>query len=191
MDALTEQQRCYVQAWNDTENGFNKILFDITTDDLKAIAGFVDLTKNYVWWNEEVQIYNCVLNSIRHDEHFMILLEADSGMNLEVSEEHNKRWHQAIKTNDRGLIKKLVEHKRFSYPGTGSFNEYYYKWYELTPMNYLVRDENFIEFVDTIRYAYNIMTADDKNKLIADLFCAININKKYNLVDECLKLFTS
>jgi len=191
MEFLTETQKAYIEQWNNTENGFNEVLYNITNEDLKAISKFVELNKSRVWWNCEVRIYFCVMNRIKNDEHFEILLEVDEKGLLEVSEDHNKKLVDAIKTKNRNLIKLLVNHKQFSYPGTGSYNEYYYKWYNLTPMNSLINEANFLEYLDTIQYLYSIMNENDKSILIADLFCAININQKYSLVESCFNLFKS
>lgn len=88
------------------------------------------------------------------------------------------------------FVKLIMNHKRFSYPGTGSYNSRFFNAIELAPIYKLVCMENFNEtHVDTIKFVYDLLDDQYKDVYIADFFYALRCKGKYQWVRKGLEMF--
>lgn len=192
MNMLSEQSvlEGYIEQWHN--NKFPSVLSKISDEDLKQIAPQLDLSLGFSWWNEEVPIYSCVANQIRTDNQWKILLQVDKEGILEVSQDFNSKLYDAISNNDHEMIKIIINHKQFSYPGSGSCNTRFFNPIELSPLHKLVnysKDKFNESNLDIIKFVYNLLPEQYKDVYIADFFHALKCYNQCTYVRKGLELF--
>lgn len=190
MDNLTEEQKDYIKSWNN--GNFVKILNEISIMDLKIISPHIRLDVSYTCYIHNFQAYFKVFNNIKNKEQLKILISIDSKGIFDISTNNNKILLDAILKKDKELIKLIINHRNFTYPPIIDRYSYTdYRWYESSPMFYLVKNKNFEDYLDIIKFVYFSMNEKHKSKLLGDLFTALNINNKNMYILKCINYILS
>ena len=184
METLSDTQRGHVTTWNEQHDGFAKVLNNknVSLDDLRAIAPFLDLKQGYTWFNQEVCIYSDVANQASHDQ-FKILLAVDTKGVFNVSTDYNNMLETAMRLDDSEMISMIICHSTFVYPGSGSHNRYT-QWYELMPAHkYLDRTEKSLTINDQFQMLLSVFSQlkiEHKAIMFAEIINYYFINKKFD-----------
>ena len=163
-----------IQDWS---YKFANILRNISTEDLKTIVTLVDLSANHTAWNQEVPIYQTVVGSVTNIEQIKIILESKNPTlaKMDVSANFNQWLLVAFWKNDIKLMRKLVTHPTFTYPGSGSYNRYTRRE-ELTPLYKILKRYQKEEFEwYKIQALYDLLPRNFRCYFIADYFTALNL----------------
>ena len=177
----------YYKQWmmEEEKGDFSDVLKSISDEDLEKLVPFVDLTYGYRWWNEEVPIDVSVMSGASYDQK-KILLKCDEKGQLDVSTNFNYRLKRAIKNKDDDMFNIILSHKKFNYPGTGTYNRYC--TLETLNLVYEILCEDNLKYLEKI-YEKIKENPSMRSAFICHYFYTVNA-KKGDLLDKGLKMFT-
>lgn len=185
MENLGENHKNYIKLWNDGD--FVRILNTISNEDLKIISSYLNLNIKFISYVQNFHSYHKVINHIRNKDQLKILIAIDINGIFDISINNNKHLLDAILDKDNDLINLIINHRNFKYPPPiDKYSDIQYKWYEYSPMYYLIRNKNYEDYLNIIKYTYDSMDEKNKQKLLGDLIIALTINLKTRFIHKCI-----
>lgn len=162
---------------------FETVLQSISLKDLELIVDQVDLTANRTTYKTHQSVPGCVskLAVIR------LIMEAKNVTlpYMDVSSHFNKWLLCAYYGRDQELMKRIMDHPRFSYPKTESV--------ELTPL-YLILKRWKVEKVEEweqLEFLFSHLPVEDQAYFITDFFTSLRTLELYDLVSKGVVMISS
>ena len=169
---------------------FESVLRSISLKDFESIVDQVDLTANRTTYNQTHQsVPGCVSNLalIRR------IMEAKNATlsYMEVSAHCNKWLLCAYEGRDKELIKRILAHPRFSYPGQPSSIKLSPR-VELTPLFQILKRWKLeqVEEWELLEFLFSHLPVKDQAYFITDFFTVLRTLELYEFVDKGLVMFS-